>query len=92
MNCNCCQQCGTRTTKHQRGSVLGTLFKLAIVYIVLIFAGGTLQRVNHPVAVEAGNLVHTVTLINPAIAWADNVDADWLATGLRVASNGMELS
>lgn len=80
-------QCNCRT---RRGfHPVRMLFQIALLYVVLVFGGGTLVRTGNPVAVELGRLMHTVTLVQPAIHWADSRDYDALAGGLRTLSDGV---
>ena len=48
------------------GGFMGTLFKLVVLYVALVFGGGTLINTGHPVAVEAGKLLHMVTFVEPS--------------------------
>jgi hypothetical protein len=49
------------------------------------------MNTGHPVAVEAGRLLHVVTLVDPAIMWADGRGAEPVAKGLRILSHGIPL-
>src|SRR5262245_55058096 len=49
-----CPCCGNQTVEKRRSGVIGTAFKLLLLYVVLVFASGTLINTGHPVAVEAG--------------------------------------
>ena len=75
----------------RRPGLLGMLFHLLLLYIVLVFTGGTLQHVNHPVAVETGRLLQTITFVEPTIYWADSRGWHPLAYGLRVLAHGVDL-
>jgi hypothetical protein len=68
------------------------LLQVALLYVVLVFGGGTLVNTGHPVAVEVGRLLHTVTLVEPAIYWAEAHDYGALAGGLRTLSHGVQVS
>ncbi|MHC5002462.1 MAG: hypothetical protein ACYTJ0_05005 [Planctomycetota bacterium] len=85
---HCCT-CDRPTTRRRPGLV-GLIFNLALLYLALVVGGGTLQRVNHPVAVELGRLIHTVTFVEPTIAWADR-NQPVLATGLERLSSGLPI-
>jgi hypothetical protein len=76
----------------RHGSILGLLFKLILLWAVLVFSGGTLQHVPHPVASEAGRLIHTVTLVEPSIHWADRNGYMPLSVGLRFLANGVDVN
>lgn len=91
MSC-CCNHVHQSTSPKRRAGVFSTLFKLALIYIVLVFSAGTLINTGHPVAVETGKLIQVVTFINPAISWADAQGWDHFAYGLRVLSNGVSFS
>ena len=67
------------------------LLNLVLVWLVLIVGGGTLMRTGHPVAVETGHILHTVTFVQPAIHWAAGRGIDPLATGLRMAASGLPI-
>jgi hypothetical protein len=73
------------------GRLIRTTIEFVLVYLLLIFAGGTMMRTGHPVAVEAGKLVHTVTLVKPAIYYAQERDLHFVANGLRIVANGVDL-
>ena len=76
----------------KRDGIFSLLFKLIILYVVLVYSGGTLQHVPHPVANEAGKLIHTVTLVEPSIHWADSNGYRPLSVGLRFLSNGVDVN
>jgi hypothetical protein len=84
-----CACCGREIRRGFRPVAL--LANLALVWVVIVVAGGTLARTSYPVAVEAGRLLQTVTFVQPAIAWADGHELHPLATGLRVLSAGIPL-
>jgi hypothetical protein len=73
-------------------SLVGTIFKLLLVYVGLIFAGGTLINTGHPVATETGRLIHTITFIEPAIHWTQTHGWYPLAMGLETLASGMRFS
>lgn len=87
-------QCGACCSSPQRRTgfrPLAFLFNLLLVWVLLVAGGGTLINTGHPVAVEAGHLIQTVTLVDPAIAWVDNHGLDGLSHGLRVLSHGIPM-
>ena len=56
-----------------------------------------LSRINreaarHPVAVEAGRLIHTVTFIDPAIGWTRSHGYPSVSHGLAMLAHGIEFS
>ena len=61
---------------------------LVLPVTVLVLGGGTLINTGHPVAVEAGKLMQTVTFVEPAIGWASDHAAP-VAHGLRVLQAGV---
>jgi hypothetical protein len=68
------------------------LFNIALVWLLLVVTGGTLINTGHPVAVEAGQLMHVVTLVDPAIYWAHDQGIEPVAHGLRLLSHGIPIS
>ena len=64
------------------------LLQLLMLYVVLVFGGGTLINTGHPVATEVGRIMHLVTFVHPAIHWTDGHGLDPVADGLRVLSRG----
>jgi hypothetical protein len=70
---------------------LALLFNLALAWLLVVVAGGTLINTGHPVAVEAGQLLHVVTLVEPAISWADAQGVEFAAHGLRFLSDGIPI-
>jgi len=83
--CPCCRG-GKR-----RFSLFRLLFQGLFLYVALVFAGGTLQQVDHPVARETGKLLHTVTMVEPAIGWAEYQGFHRLAGGLRILERGVAI-
>jgi hypothetical protein len=81
-----CQQ----IKKQRRSGVLKILVHVLFVYVLLVFGGGTLIQTGHPVAVEAGELIHTVTLVDPMIHWAHDKGLDTIAGGLQTLSDGVD--
>ncbi len=83
--CPCCQQ----VERRRRFRPIAFLFQLVVLYMMLVLGGGTLINTGHPVAEEAGRLLHTVTLVDPAIQWAENHGLNPVAGGLRLAAGGL---
>jgi hypothetical protein len=71
---------------------VSTLFKLVLVYAALVFTAGTLINTRHPVAVEAGRLIQTITFIDPAINWTQTHGYGSVAHGLAMIAHGVEFS
>jgi hypothetical protein len=86
--CGCCGSEG-RTKRAFRP--LALLFNVVLLYIVLVVGGGTLINTGHPVAVETGRLLQTVTFVDPTIAWADGSGLQGVASGLRLLSAGVPI-
>ena len=75
----------------RRISLLSLLLQIMLLYVLLVFGGGTLINTGHPVAVEVGKLIHTVTMVEPGIYWAESGGHDMLAGGLRMLAGGVDL-
>lgn len=75
----------------RRVGLFRTLTHLLLLYLLLVFGAGTLIHTGHPVAVEVGRLIHTVTLVEPSIHWAESGGHNMLAGGLRVLAGGVDL-
>jgi hypothetical protein len=84
-----------QTTTHQPekrgGTVLGWLFKFVMAYLILVFGGGTLMQTTNPTAKQVGQIMHTVTLVDPTIKWADAQGLKAVASGLRGLAEGVPL-
>ena len=65
------------------------LLNFVLAYILVVGGGGTLINTGHPVAVEAGKMMQTVTFVQPTIHWAESSNHRAAAHGLRVLSNGL---
>lgn len=87
-----CACCGYEQTKKRGFRPIALLFNIALTWLLLVVGGGTLINTGHPVASEAGRLIQTVTLIEPATAWADNKGLQPVAHGLRTLSHGIPVS
>jgi hypothetical protein len=83
--CACCHRPETR----RRFRPLALLFNLALAWLLVVVAGGTLINTGHPVAVEAGRLLHVITFVDPMIIWADAQGVQPVAHGLRLVSHGI---
>jgi hypothetical protein len=81
----------THAPEARRTSVLGWLFKVALIYVALVFGGGTLANSGYPAAAEVGHFMHTVTLVDPTIRWADSNGFKVVSTGLKGLSEGVPL-
>ncbi len=84
--CQCC-----KPSESRRFRPFATLFNLALVYLLLVVGGGTLMNTHHPVAVETGRILHTVTFVSPAIHWADTRGYEKLAGGLQFLARGIPI-
>ena len=87
-----CSCCGYEETKKRGFRPIALMFNFAIAWLVLVVGGGTLINTGHPVATEAGRLIQTVTLVEPATIWADARGYQPVATSLRVLSHGFPVS
>lgn len=90
--CGCAHEVHATAPLKRGDGLFATLFKLMMLYIVLVFGAGTLVNTGHPVAVEVGKLVQVVTFIDPAIDWAQSNQWHKVATGLRVLANGAPIA
>jgi len=91
---DCCRRDASdasHAARTRRGGLLRTVFQLALLYVLLVFGSGTLIRTGHPVAVELGRLIQTVTFVEPAIGWAEAHHCGPLAGGLRTLANGVDI-
>jgi hypothetical protein len=68
------------------------LFNLALLYVLAVVAAGTLINTGHPVAVEAGFVLKTITLVEPSIEWAEEHRMRPLAGGLRMLAQGLPIA
>jgi hypothetical protein len=83
---HCCQ-----SKPRRRVGIFRTLMHVLLLYALLVFGSGTLIHTGHPVAVELGRLIQTVTLVEPSIHWADSAGYGTLADGLRLLANGIDV-
>jgi hypothetical protein len=87
----CCNNAPAAAPRRGSG-FLGTILKVLLVYVALVFTGGTLIKTGHPVAVETGRLIQTVTMIDPAIRWTQNHGWSHVASGLQIVAGGVRVS
>ena len=90
--CHCCGEPNQQTIDEKppkRFRPVAMLLNFVLAYILLVGGGGTLINTGHPVAVEAGRMVQTITFVKPTIHWAENSNHRGIAHGLRVLSNGL---
>lgn len=93
MSCHCCTPKESRDSQpRSRTSIIGMILQVIVVYVAMVFGAGTLIHTGHPVAVEVGRLIHVVTLVDPAIGWADAHGYGALGSGLRTISGGVDMS
>ena len=93
---DCCHCCGEPNQQpaekpRKRFRPIAMLLNFVLAYILLVGGGGTLINTGHPVAVEAGKMVQTITFVQPTIHWAETNDHRGVAHGLRVLSNGLPI-
>lgn len=93
-----CPYCNSRfassscCSRRHGGGLISGLFKLVLLWVGLVFAGGTLINTGHPVAVESGRLIQTVTFVDPAIRWTQSHGYGAVAYGLQAVAGGMRFS
>ncbi len=87
-----CSCCGYEEPKKRRFRPIALMFNFALAWLMLVVGGGTLINTGHPVATEAGRLIQTVTMVEPATIWADNKGLQPVAHSLRVLSHGIPVS
>ena len=88
----CPHCCNYAPPARRSPGVISTLFKVLLVYVGLVFAGGTLINTGHPVAAESGRLIHTITFVDPAIRWTQSHGWTHLAGGLQLVAGGARFS
>ena len=80
------------TVQHRRrGNIFSFLVNVIVSYVLLIVIGGTLINTGHPVAIEAGRIIHLITFVEPLTLWAQAQHLQPLAQGLAALSNGVPL-
>jgi hypothetical protein len=82
---------GNNEAHRDRCGLFCMLFQLVVLYAILVFGGGTLKSLDHPIAIETGRVFHTIAFVEPTIHWAEAREFDALAGGLRVLSHGIEI-
>ncbi len=85
-----CACCGYQE-KRRGFRPIALLFNLAFLYVALVVGGGTLINTGHPVAMEAGKILQTVTMVEPTIGWANGSGLQVVAGGLRFLSAGVPI-
>ncbi len=90
--CNSRFASSTCCTLRPRGGIVSGLFKTVLLYVGLVFASGTLINTGHPVAVESGRLIQTVTFVEPAIHWTQSHGYGLIAHGLKAVADGYRFS
>ena len=68
---------------------LSLALKTAVIYVGVVFAGGTLVHSGHDGAQRIGVALHRVTMINPLIRWADAHDHDGMLHVLLTIADGV---
>ena len=84
--------CGHQEPRRRCFRPIALLFNITIAWLVLVVRGGTLINTGHPVASEAGRLIQTVTLVEPATNWVESRGFRPMANGLRLLSHGIPVS
>ncbi len=84
---SCCQCC--HATLRRPLGALTWVFNALLIYVLLVFGGGTLINTGNPIAVEVGQMLHLVTFVDPAIYWAASHGYEPLANAIRVLSDGI---
>ena len=90
--CNSCFASNTCCSRRSCGGLISGLFKLVLLYVGLVFAGGTLINTGHPVAVESGRLIHTITFVEPTAHWLQSHGYGAIAYGMNALAGGMRFS
>ncbi len=85
----CACDCHRTASPRPRFRPLSLAFQILATWLLLVLAGGTLMRTQHPVASEAGRLIQTVTFVEPAIEWMDARGYGRVAGGLRLVAAGI---
>lgn len=67
------------------------LLQATIVYAGVVFAGGTLIKLDRPFAIRTGLALHSVAMIDELIRWSDSHDHDGLTRCLLVLADGSPL-
>lgn len=88
---NYCPNCACET-RPKRRSWLGMIVQVLFVWAALVFSGGTLINTGHPVAVETGRLIQTVTLAEPAARWSEDHGMKPVASAIEFLRHGVDLA
>lgn len=93
MSCDRCSPYENRSAeKTRRTSFLGVVTQLLIAYALTVFLSGTLIHTGHPVAVETGRLLQTVTFVEPAQNWSAEHGLKPVSYALNFLSKGVDFS
>lgn len=84
--------CECRQERRRGGGLISTIFQIALLYVALVFGGGTLIQTGHPIATDVGELIHTVTFVDPSIGWADRNDHPVIARSLETLAEGVDVA
>ena len=91
-----CERCSPYENTHadqpRRRSFLGVVTQLLIAYALTVFISGTLIHTGHPVAVETGRLIQTVTFVEPAQNWSAEHGLKPVSYALNFLSQGVDFS
>ena len=84
---HCC--CPKNAKAKSSPGILGILTRVVVTYLVLVLAGGTMINTGHPVAMEAGELLHTVLLVEPLTYWTADHSMGYIAHGIQFLADGV---
>ena len=84
--------CEGRQERRRGGGLISTVFQIALLYVALVFGGGTLIQTGHPIATDVGELIHAVTFVDPSIGWAERNDHHMIGHGLETLAGGVDVA
>ena len=87
-----CIACGETKRPGFIGRTMKRIFTLALLFTLLIFAGGTLKSTGHPGAVRFGEALHTVTFTEEIQHWAFAEGHDAVFASVNFLSRGVDVS